>query len=68
MARRISMAARAKLLRAVSTRYRDATRSERSRILDEFAAVTDYHRKHAIRLLSGGGDREEAGQSRAVQR
>ena len=30
-----------------------APRSERSRILDEFAAVTGYHRKHAIRLLSG---------------
>jgi hypothetical protein len=56
------MAARAELLGAVSTRYRGATRSERSRILDEFAAVTGYHRKHAIRVLSGGGDRGEAGQ------
>ena len=32
---------------------------ERSRILDEFAAVTGYHRKHAIRLLAGRGKREE---------
>ena len=39
-------------------RYGGATRLERSRILDEFA-VTGYHRKHAIRLLSGRGDREE---------
>ncbi len=62
MAGRMSMAARAELLGAVSTRYRGATRLERSRILDEFAAVTGYHRKHAIRLLSGGGDREKAGQ------
>ena len=62
MARRISMAARAELLAAVGTRYRGAKRAERSRILDEFAAVTGYHRKHAIRLLSGGGDREEPGQ------
>jgi hypothetical protein len=30
---------------------------DRSRILDEFAAVTGYHRKHAIRLLSGSGNR-----------
>jgi hypothetical protein len=60
--RRISMAARAELLGAVSARYRGATRSERLRILDEFAAVTGYHRKHAIRLLLGGGNREEAGQ------
>lgn len=38
---------------------------ERSRILDEFAAITGYHRKHAIRLLSGLGDREK-GQSHIV--
>ena len=29
-------------------------------ILDEFAAVTGYHRKHALRLLAGSGKREEA--------
>ena len=58
MARWISMAGRTELLEAVSTRYGDATRLERSRILDEFVAVTGYHRKHAIRLLSGWGERE----------
>ncbi len=58
MVRRISMAGRTELLEAVSTRYGGATRSERSRILDEFTAVTGYHRKHAIRLLSGRGDLE----------
>ncbi len=62
MARRISMAGRTELLEAVSTRYGGATRSERSRILDEFAAVTGYHRKHAIRLLTGWGDREKGEQ------
>ena len=59
MARRISMAGRTELLEAVSTRYGGATRLERSRILDEFAAVTGYHRKHAIRLLARWGDREK---------
>ena len=59
MARRISMAGRTELLDAVSTRYGGATRLERSRILDEFAAVTGYHRKHAIRLLAGLGEREK---------
>jgi len=59
MARRISMAGRTELLEAVSTRYGGVTRLERSRILDEFVAVTGYHRKHAIRLLSGWGDREK---------
>jgi hypothetical protein len=29
-----------------------AARIERSAILDEFVAVTGYHRKHAIRLLA----------------
>ena len=67
MGRRISMVARAELLEAVGARYRGATRSERSRILDEFAAVTGYHRKHAIRLLSAGGDREEDGQAGVSQ-
>ena len=59
MARRISMAGRTELLEAVSLRYWDARRSERSRILDEFSAVTGYHRKHAIRLLSGLGNRRK---------
>ena len=54
------MATRRELLEAVSTRYWGGTRADRSRILDEFAAVTGYHRKHAIRLLAGLGKREEA--------
>lgn len=36
---------------AVAARYGTATRSEKEQILDEFAAVTGYHRKHAIRSL-----------------
>jgi hypothetical protein len=55
------MAGRAELLAAVGERYREVSRSERSRILDEFAAVTGYHRKHAIRLLSGRGNQPEDG-------
>ena len=53
------MATRAELLDVVGVRYRAAVRVERSRILDEFAAVTGYHRKHAIRLLADGGKRGE---------
>jgi len=52
--RRISMATRDELVRAVSERYGGASREERGRILDEFAAVTGLHRKHAVRLLRGG--------------
>lgn len=38
---------------AVAERYRDGTASEKGRILDEFVALTGYHRKHAIRILNG---------------
>ena len=34
-------------------RYGKASRKEKGRILDEVEAVTDYHRKSAVRLLSG---------------
>src|SRR5690349_20171006 len=54
MMRRISMAARDELVAAVADRYARADRGERGRILDEFAAVTGYHRKHAMRLLRAG--------------
>ncbi len=52
MGRRISMAARQEVLRVVRERYVAQSRGEKSRILDEFVAVTGYHRKHAIRLLN----------------
>src|SRR3954470_8113684 len=54
MMRRISMAARDELVAAVADRYARGDRGERGRILDEFAAVTGYHRKHAMRLLRSG--------------
>jgi len=42
------------LLEAIGPRYRRANRQEKTRILDEFVAITEYHRKHAIRLLKHG--------------
>src|SRR5690242_11452474 len=54
MMRRISMAARDELVAAVADRYARGDRGERGRILGEFAAVTGYHRKHAMRLLRAG--------------
>ncbi len=51
--RRVSMATRKELIEAVGARYRSAPMSDRKKILDEFVALTGYHRKHAIRLLSG---------------
>ena len=52
MTKKISTDARQELVRAIGERYRAGSRQEKFRILDEFVAVTGYHRKHAIRLLN----------------
>ena len=52
--RRVSMATRDELVAAVVERYRQSGRHDKTRILDEFVAVTGFHRKHAMRLLRGG--------------
>ncbi len=51
MVGRISMATRSELVGAIIERYRSCSRSNKRQILDEFVAVTGYHRKHAIRVL-----------------
>lgn len=48
------MATRDELVVAIAERYSRSERRERGRILDEFVAVTGFHRKHAARLLGGG--------------
>ena len=53
--RRVSMATRDELIAGLAKRYSDVGRMERSRILDEFVAVTGYHRKHAMRILRANG-------------
>ncbi len=45
------MATRKELIEAVAQRYQAAAKRDKSKILDEFAALTKYHRKHAIRVL-----------------
>ncbi len=40
------------LLATIRGRYRELSRKEKSKILDEFIAVTGHHRKHGIRLLA----------------
>jgi hypothetical protein len=47
----MSIEARREYLAAIRLRYKNGTRAQRSRILDEFCEVCGYNRKHAIRLL-----------------
>ena len=51
--RAISLAGAARVGTGARDRYQDGTPDGKSRILDEFVALTGYHRKHAIRLLYG---------------
>ena len=48
------MATRDELVAALVERYVGGSRTERGLILDEFVAVTKFHRKHATRLLRRG--------------
>jgi hypothetical protein len=52
MGKNISTVTRQELLKALRSRYQDSTKKEKMQILNEFVAVSGYHRKHAIRLLS----------------
>src|SRR4029077_5124692 len=51
--RRVSMVTRDELVAATVERYGKGRRSEKGRILDEFVAITGFHRKHDVRVLRG---------------
>ena len=55
------MATRDELVGVLRERYARSGRAERGRILDEFAAVTGFHRKHAMRLLRVGQPNQQRG-------
>lgn len=55
------MATRGELVTLTAERYGRATRGERSVILDEFAAITGFHRRHPARLLRSGLHRPPTG-------
>ncbi len=56
MDNKISTQAKAELVRVLGQRYRKSSKMAKTQILDEFIAVSGYHRKHAIRLLLGKTD------------
>jgi hypothetical protein len=49
---KLSVAAKQELVNTVRERYRNASVEAKGHILDEFVAVTGYHRKHVLRLLN----------------
>ena len=51
--------AKQELLATIRDRYRESSKKDKGRILDEFIAVTGHHRKHGIRLLGQFGNTGE---------
>ena len=62
------MATRDELVEALSRRYGASGREEKTRILNEFVAVTGFHRKHAMRLLRGDSTARAGATSRPARR
>ena len=50
------METRIEVIGAIRSRYREAPKKDKSRMLDEFVAIVGCHRKHAVRLLGQGED------------
>ena len=51
MSTHISKHAKQELLEALHERYSNASKIEKTRILDDFVVLVGCHRKHAIRRL-----------------
>ncbi len=58
------MTTRKELIEALRPRYCSSVFADRVKILDEFVAVTGYHRKHAIQLLGSEVSSAKAAQAR----
>lgn len=58
------MTTRKELIEAVGARYRGSTTIEKKAILDEFVALTGYHRKHAIKVLGTAPPAEQKAPAR----
>lgn len=59
MAKKTSKNTRNELIKILRKRYAGASKKEKTRILDEFVVVAEYHRKHAVRLLGNQFDSEK---------
>lgn len=61
----MSQGSKRELLATIRPRYRKASKKEKQKFLDEFVAVTGYHRKYAIRVMNSS---EEAGATENLSR
>ena len=55
----MSQQSKREMLNTVRTRYRSATRPQKSVLLDELGAITGYHRKYLIHLLGHPSEASE---------
>src|SRR5512135_716103 len=53
MTTKISKQTKSEFVEALRERYRQASKKEKTQILNEFVDIAGCHRKHAIRLLTG---------------
>ena len=53
MVKKISKDTKREILDALKRRYNKVSKRDKTKIIDEFVAVSGYHRKHAIRLING---------------
>lgn len=66
----MSQRSKRELLEAIRPRYLKANKAEKTRMLDDFVATTEYHRKYANRLLKNGPgpkSRKKRGRSKIYQ-
>ena len=60
--------AKRELLATLRDRYRCSSKKDKTRILDEFIAITGHHRKHGIRLLGKLDDHQDTTRSVKARR
>ena len=64
----LSSRSRQELIRALRRRYQEGSRVDKGRILEELVAVSGYHRKSAIRILSNKSLRDDHASGRGRRR
>lgn len=67
MQRRATQFDRRALVASLRERYGAASRQDKTRILQEFVAISGYHRESAIRVLNGTDAYDDPGRHRSAR-